>query len=168
MTGFDYIVLTILGVSALLGMIRGLIKEVLSLVAFVVAIGAAVWWGGAIASSLSSLIANDFLRAAAGYGGVFIAVLLLVGLLNVTLSGLIARTGLSPADHGLGAVFGLVRGALIVFVLVGLAGYTELPQEKWWSEARLSGAVVAAIQQSKAILPSALSSWLPDTWGSEI
>ena len=101
MTGFDYIVLAILGFSALLGMIRGLIKEVLSLVAFVVAVAAAVWWGGSIAASLSDLIANDFLSAAAAYGGTFIAVLLLVGLLNVTLAGLVERTGLTPADHGL-------------------------------------------------------------------
>ncbi len=161
MTGFDYIVLTILGVSALLGMIRGLIKEVLSLLAFVLAVGAAVWWGGAIASALADHIANDFLRAAAAYGGVFVVVLLLVGLLNLTLTGLISRTGLTPADHGLGAVFGLLRGALIIFVIVGLAGYTELPQETWWREAKLSGAVVQAMQQSKTILPPAISSWLP-------
>lgn len=161
MTGFDYIVLTILGVSALLGMIRGLIKEVLSLLAFVLAVGAAVWWGGAIASALADHIANDFLRAAAAYGGVFVVVLLLVGLLNLTLTGLISRTGLTPADHGLGAVFGLLRGALIIFVIVGLAGYTELPEETWWREAKLSGAVVQAMQQSKTILPPAISSWLP-------
>lgn len=161
MTGFDYIVLAVLGVSALLGMIRGLIKEVLSLLAFVVAVAAAVWWGGPVAAALADYITNGFLRAAVGYGGVFIVVLLLVGLLNVTLSGLVERTGLTPADHGLGAAFGLARGALIIFVLVGLAGYTELPQEAWWQEARLSGAVVGAVQQTKTILPPALSSWLP-------
>ena len=161
MTGFDYIVLTILGVSALLGMIRGLIKEVLSLLAFVLAVGAAVWWGGAVASALAAYITNDLLRAASAYGGVFVVVLLLVGLLNVTLSSLISRTGLTPADHGLGAVFGLLRGALIIFVIVGLAGYTELPQETWWKEAKLSSAVVQAMQHSKTILPPAISSWLP-------
>lgn len=161
MTGFDYIVLAILGVSALLGLIRGLIKEVLSLVAFAVAIVAAVWWGSAVAALLADYISNGFLRAAAGYGGVFLIVLLLVGLLNVTLSSLIERTGLTPADHGLGAVFGLARGALVVFVLVGLAGHTELPDEPWWREARLSGAVVGAVQKSKSVLPPALSSWLP-------
>src|SRR5690606_23776476 len=59
-------------------------------------------------------------------------------------------------------VFGLARGALIIFVLVGLAGHTELPQEPWWREARLAGAVVGAVQQSKSVLPPALSSWLPD------
>ncbi len=161
MTGFDYIVLAILGVSALLGMIRGLIKEVLSLVAFAVAVLAAVWWGGMASGALAEFISNAFLRAAAGYGGVFLIVLMLVGLLNVLLSSLIERTGLTPADHGLGAVFGLLRGALIVFVLVGLAGYTELPQESWWQDARLSGAVVGAVQQSKTVLPPALSAWLP-------
>lgn len=161
MTGFDYIVLAILGVSALLGMIRGLIKEVLSLVAFAVAVGAALWWGASASAALSGYIANGLVRTALGYGGVFVIVLLLVGLLNITLSGLVERTGLTPADHGLGAVFGLARGALIIFVLVGLAGHTELPAEAWWREARLSGAVVGAVQQAGAVLPSTLSSWLP-------
>jgi len=160
-TGFDYIVLVILGVSAILGMVRGLVKEVLSLLAFAVAVLAAVWWGTAASTALSAFIENAFLRTAAGYGAVFIIVLLLVGLLNLTLAGLIERTGLTPADHGLGAVFGLARGALIVFILVALAGHTELPQESWWQEARLSGAAVAAVQQSRAMLPPSLSSWLP-------
>ena len=142
-------------------MIRGLIKEVLSLLAFGVAIIAAVWWGGAISTALSEYISNGFLRSAVAYGGVFFIVLFLVGVLNVTLAGLVERTGLSPADHGRGAVFGLARGALIIFVLVGLAGYTELPQESWWREAKLSGAIVSGVQESKSILPSALSSWLP-------
>ena len=161
MTGFDYIVLAVLGVSALLGMMRGLVKEVLSLLAFAVAILAAVWWGGAVANALSTYISNAVLRAGAGYGAVFITVLLLVGLLNVTLAGLLQRTGLTPADHGLGAVFGLARGALIVCVLVALAGYTELPQEPWWQEARTSGAIVQALQESRAILPAAFASWVP-------
>lgn len=161
MTGFDYIVLAILGASALLGMIRGLIKEVLSLLAYGIAVVASVWWGGSVSMALTDYISNGFLRAAAGYGGVFIVVLLLVGLLNVSLAGLIQHTGLTPADHGLGAVFGLARGALVVYVLVGLAGYTELPQEPWWRDARLSGAVVTGVQNSKAILPPTLSSWVP-------
>lgn len=161
MTGFDYIVLAILGVSALLGMMRGLVKEVLSLLAFGVAVLAAVWWGGAVATAFTTYIGNPVLRAAAGYGAVFVIILLLVGLLNVTLAGLLQRTGLTPADHGLGAVFGLARGALIVFVLAALAGHTELPQEQWWQDARTSGAIVQALQESKGLLPAALASWVP-------
>ncbi|NGM88389.1 CvpA family protein [Parapusillimonas sp. SGNA-6] len=161
MTSFDYIVLAILGVSAVLGLLRGLVKEVLSLIAYVVAFVAAVWWGAAVSAWIAPYIQNGMLRTGVAYGAVFIIVLLLVGLANITLSTLIHKTGLTPADHGLGGLFGLLRGALIVLVLVGLAGYTELPKEPWWQEARLSRSIVQGIQQIKLMLPPSLASWLP-------
>jgi membrane protein required for colicin V production len=160
-TSFDYIVLAILGVSAFLGLLRGLMKEVLSLIAYVVAFVAAIWWGPGISLWLANHIENSLLRTAAAYAAVFIAVLLLVGLVNITLGSLIKKTGLTPADHGLGGLFGLLRGLLIVLVLVALAGYTELPKEPWWRDAQLSRTAVRGVQQIKQILPPSLASWLP-------
>jgi membrane protein required for colicin V production len=160
-TSFDYLVLAVLGVSAFLGLLRGLIKEVLSLIAYVVAFLSAIWWGPLVSGWIAGWIENPLLRTAAAYGAVFIIVLLLVGLLNLLLATLIEKTGLTPADHGLGALFGLLRGMLVVLVLVALAGYTELPKESWWSEARLSGTAVKGVQQIKQLLPPSLSSWLP-------
>lgn len=161
MTSFDYIVLAILFGSAVLGLLRGLMKEVLSLIAYVAAFIAAIWWGPAASIWIASYIENSLLRTAVAYTAVFIAVLLLVGLLNVTLGTLLKKTGLTPADHGLGALFGLLRGALIVLVLVSAAGYTELPKEPWWRDARLSPGAVRAVQNIKPMLPPSLSSWLP-------
>jgi len=160
-TSFDYIVLAILGVSAFLGLLRGLVKELLSLVAYMAAFVAAIWWGPRVSTWLAAFIENGLLRTAAAYAAVFIVVLLLVGLVNITLATLIQKTGLTPADHGLGALFGLLRGLLIVLVLVALAGYTELPKEPWWSDARLSPAAVKGVQQIKQLLPPSLASWLP-------
>ncbi|HLU16335.1 MAG TPA: CvpA family protein, partial [Burkholderiaceae bacterium] len=142
MTSFDYLVLAILLISALLGLMRGLIKEVLSLCAYVVAFLGAIWWGPRVSGWLEAWINNPLLRTGLAYLAVFLVVLLLVGLLNMTLATLIDKTGLTPADHGLGAMFGLMRGLMLVLVLVTLAGYTELPAEPWWTEARLSGATV--------------------------
>ncbi|RTZ47932.1 CvpA family protein [Candidimonas sp. SYP-B2681] len=161
MTSFDYIVLAVLGVSALLGLLRGLVKEVLSLIAYVVAFLAGIWWGPIVSIWLTPYIENSLLRTGVAYGTVFVVVLLLVGLVNITLGTLIKKTGLTPADHGLGAVFGLMRGALVVLVLVGLAGYTDLPKEPWWQDARLSRTVVMSIQEIKLLLPPSLASWLP-------
>ncbi len=161
MTSFDYIVLAILLVSAFLGLLRGLIKEVLSLIAYVVAFTAAIWWGPRVSAWLAHYIENDLLRTAASYAAVFVVILLLIGLINITLATLIQKTGLTPADHGLGALFGLLRGLVFVIALVALAGYTDLPQETWWQEARLSGAAVKAVQQIKLQLPGSLAQWLP-------
>jgi len=160
-TSFDYIVLAILGASALLGMLRGLVKELLSLIAYAVAFVASIWWGPTISVWLSPHIENDLLRTAVAYAAIFIVMLLLVGLLNITLGTLIQKTGLTPADHGLGAAFGLLRGLIIVLVLVALAGFTDLPKEPWWSQARLAPAAVKGVQQIKTLLPPSLATWLP-------
>lgn len=161
MTSFDYIVLAILCGSAILGLLRGLMKEVLSLIAYVAAFIAAIWWGPKVSIWVASYIENGLLRTAVAYASVFIAVLLLVGLLNITLATFLKKTGLTPADHGLGALFGLLRGALIVLILVSVAGYTELPKEPWWRDARLSAGAVKAVQNIKPMLAPSLASWLP-------
>jgi len=160
-TSFDYIVLAVLGISALLGLMRGLIRELLSLVAYIVATLAAIWWGPLGMQWLLPYIENDLLRTLAAYGAIFLIVILLAGLLTLTLTTLIQKTGLGPADHGLGAVFGLLRGVLMVLTLVVLAGYTDLPQQDWWRQARLSGTSVQAVTTLKQRLPDSLAQWLP-------
>jgi uncharacterized membrane protein YjfL (UPF0719 family) len=109
-TGFDFVVLAILAVSGVLGLVRGLLKEVLSLVAYLLAFVAAIWWGPTVYAWLEPYIETTLLRMGVSYAAVFIIVLLGVGLVNMTLAALIRSTGLSPADHGLGGVFGLARG----------------------------------------------------------
>ena len=152
MTGFDFVLLGVLGVSAVLGLIRGLLKEVLSLAAYAFAFLAAIWWGPRVSDWLISWITQSFLRMTLAYIGVFIAVLLLIGMVNMALSALIDKTGLTPADHGLGAVFGLARGALFILILVTLAGFTPIPQEPWWKNSMVSKQVVGVVQQIKARL----------------
>lgn len=161
MTSFDYIVLTIVVASSLIGLLRGFLREVLSLVAYVVAFIAAIWWGPVASTWLDTLIDNGLLRTLAAYGTVFVLALLGVGLLNMALGALVDRTGLTPADHGLGAVFGAVRGFVLVLALTGLAGYTELPREPWWQQARTSAALVKGFQQVKFLLPAEVAQLLP-------
>jgi len=160
-TGFDFVVLAILAVSGLLGLLRGLLKEVLSLMAFALAFVAAIWWGPTVYGWLEAYIETAMLRMGVSYAAVFIVVLLAVGLVNMTLAALIRTTGLTPADHGLGAIFGLARGLLIVLVLVALGGYTPLPQEPWWQNAMFSHSATEAVRHIKLWLPPSLATWLP-------
>ncbi|RYF56476.1 MAG: CvpA family protein, partial [Comamonadaceae bacterium] len=92
---------------------------------------------------------------------VFIVVLLSVGLVNMPLAALIKTTGLSPADHGLGAMFGLARGLLFILILVVLAGYTPMPAEPWWRDAMFSQSAVDAVKHLKNWLPPQAATWLP-------
>ena len=161
MTGFDFAVLGILAASGVLGLARGLLKEMLSLAAYALAFVAAIWWGGIASGWLVHLIENPLLRAGAAYAAVFVATLLAVGLVNMALAALIRVTGLSPADHGLGGIFGLIRGLLIILALVVVCGYTTLPKEPWWQDAKFSPLAVEAVQQVKSRLPHSLAQLLP-------
>ena len=161
MTGFDFVVMAILGVSGVLGLVRGLLKELLSLVAYLLAFVAAIWWGPVVYGWLTRYIETALLRMGVAYAAVFIGTLLAVGLVNMTLGALIRTTGLTPTDHGLGGLFGLARGLIIILVLVALGGYTPLPKEPWWQHAVFSHSAVEAVKHIKSWLPPSLATWLP-------
>ncbi|HEY7805181.1 MAG TPA: CvpA family protein, partial [Orrella sp.] len=109
MTGFDFALLGIVGASTLLGVFRGLIKELLSLVAFGLAFLAAVWWGPSLAGlTILNWVGHEYLRLGISYAAILAATLLAVGLVNMAMAAMIKSTGLSPADRGLGAMFGLI------------------------------------------------------------
>lgn len=161
MTGFDFVILAVLGLSAFLGLLRGLLKEVLSLVAYALAFLAAVWWGPMTSDWLVSWVTQSLARMALAYAGIFFTVLFSVGFINMSLHALLKKTGLTPADHGLGALFGLLRGALFVLVMVTIAGYTPLPNEIWWKDAMFSKQIIGVVQHLKQRTPEPIQSWLP-------
>lgn len=161
MTGFDFVVLAILLASMVVSMMRGLVREVLSLLAFAAAFVSAVWWGPWGYEALTPYIETGLLRMAVAYLGIFIGVLLIVGTINLALSTLIRSTGLAPADRGLGAMFGLARGLLIILILVVAAGYTPLPAEAWWRTAMFSSLSEQAVVGLKRQLPPEVGEWIP-------
>ena len=63
-------------------------------------------------------------------------------------------------DRGLGGVFGLARGVLVVMTLVILAGLTDLPRQPVWRDAVLSGVAESAVRSVKP--------WLPDEWARRV
>ena len=153
LTGFDYAVLVIVGLSLLIGLLRGAVKEVLSLVGWVAAFFVANMFASYLAASLTPLNNNPALQTVTAYVVLFIATLLLVTLLKIALSELIKAMGLGGLDKLLGVFVGAARGVLIVLIIVLGAGMTTLPREPFWR-----GAVSAAWFETLAI---AVKPWLP-------
>ncbi len=133
----DGIILGVLLLSVLVGLFRGLVSEVLSLVIWIVAFWAAWMFGATVVGQLEHAISVPSLRYLAAYGGVFVAVLILGALVRFAVRRLIWSAGLSGVDRVFGMVFGLVRGVLIVTVLVFLVGLTALTRESWWQQSVL-------------------------------
>jgi len=153
MTTFDYIIIAIVAVSIILGVWRGVVGEIIALVAWGLAFLAARWWGEEVANILVTVIAHPVLRLVAAWALIFIAVLILMALLRMSVSGLLKAIGLSPINRLLGMVFGAVRGLAIVMLLVAVGGMTMLPKEKWWVEAYLSAPLETAVLASEPWLP---------------
>ena len=128
MTIFDYLVLFVLVCSVLIGILRGLIKEVLSLVGWILAFVLANAYSAALAPMLGNVIPGTTTRLLVAFVVLFIGVRILVGLLAMTLDALVKATGLTLADRGLGSLFGLARGLVIVLAAVLLCGMTGIPQ----------------------------------------
>lgn len=157
MTIFDYLVLFILICSVLISTMRGLIREILSLLSWVVSFVVANAYGEQLAHLLPNMVPGSTLRLIVAFIALFIGCRLLMGLLMMALDALIKASGLTLADRGLGGLFGLARGLLIVLAAVLLCGMTALPQQAFWRDALFSPLAETAARTVKPYLPGELS-----------
>lgn len=156
----DYAILGLVVLSALIGLIRGLIREVFSLVLW----AAAIWLGLHYSREASVLFDNTIpapsARVAAAFLVLFIGTLLVGGLLGFLLGKLVSFTGLSGTDRLAGLVFGVARGGLIIAVLVLLAGATPIPEDPWWKQSRLIPPFQSLALWLRGQLPAGISAYV--------
>lgn len=149
----DYAILAILGVSALIGIWRGFVKEALSLTAWILAIWVAYTFSERLGVFFEPHIATPSVRLGVAFAALFVATLLITAVVNFLINKLVASTGLTGTDRMLGIVFGIVRGAAIVTIIVMLAGLTPIPQDPWWSESLFMDHFQNAAVWVKGFLP---------------
>ena len=157
MTIFDYVVLFILVSSVVISTMRGLVKEILSLAGWVVAFIVANAFGAKLAPMLPSVIPGEALRLIVAFIALFLGVRVLMGLLALAIGALIEASGLTLADRGLGGLFGLGRGIVIVLAGVILCGMTSIPQQAFWKDALLSPMAETGARTVKPFLPAAFA-----------
>lgn len=158
MTVFDYAVLTIIGLSILLSVMRGLAQEALALAAWVLSFWLASRYAGDGMNWMPDGLPNDSMRYVAAFLAIFCAVWLASAIVRVTMNQFLKASGLKPLDRFLGAVFGLSRGVLLVLMLVLIAGMTRFPQSQDWRNAMFSPLCEEIALQAKPWLPAELSS----------
>lgn len=154
MTVFDYTVLIIIGFSIVVSMMRGAVKSLLAILGWIVAFYVAKTYLPLLTPLLPENIPGESLKTLAAFLILLISVLFINALLTVAISALVEKINLGWLNRFLGAVFGLLKGLLIVCVLVLLSSLTSLPKEKMWTDAMLSAPLEVLIE---AVLP-----WLPE------
>jgi membrane protein required for colicin V production len=115
-TWLDFLLLGVMLISGLLAMIRGFMREVLSIAAWAAAAVATILLYNRLLPVAKANIPNDTLAAVAVIGGVFLLTLLLVSIVTVRISDMILDSRIGALDRTLGFLFGLARGLIIVVV----------------------------------------------------
>jgi membrane protein required for colicin V production len=158
MTSTDLLLLAVIGMSTLLGLMRGLIGVLASLAAWVLAGWAAFRFGARVAVLMAGGEDPTAGQLFAGYGLSFVGVMVFVVAVGWLVRRLVHSVGLSGVDRALGGVFGLARGGLVACMLVLLMGFSGQPREAGWRES----------QVVPVLLPGAqwLRGWLP-AWAAE-
>lgn len=158
MTVVDWILLAIVLVSTAIALVRGFIREVISLITWIAAFGIALGFSQAAAVLVPDVVDIPSARVAIAFVALFVIVLILGGIINWAISRMVETTGLSGTDRSVGMVFGLLRGVLIVAGLLLLAGFTALPGESLWQDSLLIPHFQVVAQWLLAILPADVAS----------
>jgi membrane protein required for colicin V production len=161
MPALDWVFAAVLLMSVLLGAWRGLVFEVLSLLSWIAAFVLAQWLAMDVAQYLPMSGASEMVRYGAGFLLVFIATVMLGGLLAALLKKLMASVGLRPVDRLLGASFGAVRGALLLLLATALAAMTPFKSSSAWQESRGVAVSLAVLHSIQPSLPRDLVKYLP-------
>ena len=134
MSWADLAVVIIIGFSALLSLWRGTFREGLSLAVWVIAFGMGFVLMVPIMTELEPHVDILSVRAILGFGGAFLATLVVGGLLNIIIVQILKPRRPRTADRLLASLLGLLRGVCAVILLVLLASFTSLPEDDWWQQ----------------------------------
>lgn len=132
MTVVDVVILTIIFLSALFSLLRGFVKEAISLSTWIIGIWVSATFAAKMAAILPIGIESEAVKQAAGFAILFLMTLLVGALVNHLVSQIIKKTGLSGTDKLVGVGFGLLRGVFIIIAFVFVGGMTPLPEMEWW------------------------------------
>lgn len=160
MLWIDFVIIGIIALSAIISVVRGFVKEVLSLVAWVLAFWVALTFSPHLSVFLSAYIATPSVSLFTAFAVLFVVTLILAALVNHLIAALVEKTGLSGTDRMLGVIFGLLRGVAIVTLLILLAAATPMPNDLWWQNAMLIEHFEQLAIWAKQFLPVGLAQYI--------
>jgi membrane protein required for colicin V production len=154
-TLLDIVLLVVMLVSGLLAMVRGFMREVLSITAWLLAAAATLYSYAKLLPLAKQYFNNDIVAAVAVVGGVFLITLLVVSVLTIRISDMVLDSRVGALDRTLGFLFGLARG--LVIVVVAFQFFTWLvpdrSQPEWVKSAKSRVVLAGTGQWLMSMLP---------------
>ena len=161
LTGFDWICITVVVASLLLGAWRGFLYEVTALGSWIFAFFAARWAAPVVGGWLPMGDSSEDIRYAAGFALVFIGAAFFGGTVAWMVKRAAAALGMRPVDRVFGAVFGVVRGAALLLIVAVVVGMTPAREAPWWRESVGAPLLQSVLGELRPLLPEPVSKYVP-------
>lgn len=156
----DWVLLVGLLLSVLLGLWRGLVYEVLSVLGWIAAFVLAQAFADEVGAWLPIDGLSPALRVAVGFVLVFVGVAFVAGLGAWLVQKLVAAVGLRPVDRVLGGAFGLLRGVVILLAVALVVSMTQTQNAAWWAESNVARLSSATLLEVKPLLPEPVARYI--------
>ena len=160
MTAFDLAIVGVVALSALIAFVRGIVRSLIGLAAWLAGFVAGIAFAPAVARVFPAFPEYPLLPYALAFVLIFILAIVAGAILAWPLHAVIHKAGLGFVDRGLGFVFGVARGALLILAFVLVGGLTPLPDRQWWQNSWLAPPFEAGALS--------LRSWLPPAWDERL
>lgn len=160
MSMLDIIAVLVLLLTAVRGLMCGLVNTLFSLAAWVLAFVLGKWGAAIVAPLLPVGADNPAIQYFAGFSVVFLLVLTGVLLLGHAMASLVKAAGLGGADRALGGVLGLAKGLVILTGFTLAAGLTSLPRTGFWKQAMLSDVLQTMALYALPLLPADMAKYV--------
>lgn len=159
----DWLCVAVLLVSLLVGVWRGLVVEVLSLLSWLAAFVLAQWLAPDVAGKLPMAGAGEAVRYAVGFVLVFVATLIAGALIGWVLSKFLSAVGLGIINRLLGALFGALRGVVLILAATVVVGMTPWNSAPAWQASVAAHWASRSLAVLKPLLPQAFAKYLPSS-----
>lgn len=159
MSWLDFVFIGILGISVIISLFRGLVKEVLSLLIWAGSFWLAYHFVNIGADALTNYVDLPSARHLIAFVGLFLVALIVGGMINFIVGKLIKKTGLSGSDRFFGMFFGLLRGLVAVVAITFFVNATPLSEDPWWQESKLAPHFVKISEWVRSNMPAELSNY---------
>lgn len=160
MTAFDVAIVAVIALSVLFGFVRGIVRSLIGLAAWVTGFVLAIGFAPVVAAVLPAFPDAPLLPHVLAFVLLFVLALVAGALVAWPLRSVIHKAGLGFLDRGLGGLFGMARGAVLVLAFVLVAGLTALPSRDWWQNSSFASPFEEAALS--------LRPWLPPQWAQRL
>ena len=160
MTGFDLAIVGVVALSALIAFLRGIVRSLIGLMAWIAGFVAGVAFAPSAATLLPASPDYPFLPYIIAFVIIFLLTIVAGALIAWPLHAVIHKAGLGFVDRGLGFAFGVLRGVVVVLVFVLVGGLSPLAERDWWQNSLL-----APPFEDAAV---SLKPWLPHAWAERL